>query len=223
MDEQGYIALYRKMMNWDWYQDSNTKSLFIHLLLKANFKDNNFQGELIKRGQHKTGLYKLVAETGLSIQQIRTSLKKLEKTNDITSISTNKYRIITVTKYDEYQSTNKQDNNQVTNKQQTNNKQITTNNKDNKEYKEKNVIKESLTDFEIAINDFKEFRKKLKKPMTDRAIELLKNNLDKLATKETDKIQILEQSIMNGWTSVYALNENQKNTKTTKTPLSAYE
>ena len=44
MEEQGFIALYRKMLDWDWYTDTNTKSLFIHLLLKANHKDVNYQG-----------------------------------------------------------------------------------------------------------------------------------------------------------------------------------
>ena len=139
----GWISLYRKMFDWDWYLDSNTKSLFIHLLLKANRIDNNYQGEIIKRGQHKTGLFKLAAETGLSIQQLRTSLKKLEKTNDITSKSTNKYRIITVVKYNDYQDTNKQNNKRVTIKQQTSNKQVTTNNKDNKLNKENKVIKDT--------------------------------------------------------------------------------
>lgn len=144
MEEQGYIALYRKMMNWDWYQDSNTKSLFIHLLLKANHKDAKYQGELIKRGQHKTGLFKLSAETGLSIQQLRTSIKKLEKTNDITSKSTNKYRIITVIKYDTYQSTNKHNNKQVTIKQQSSNNQVTTNNNDYNENTVKNDNKKDI-------------------------------------------------------------------------------
>jgi phage replication O-like protein O len=60
---------------------------------------------------------------------------------------------------------------------------------------------------EIAIDDFKEFRKKTKSPMTERAVELLHLNLDKLSGDDKTKIAILEQSIMNGWKSVYPLKE----------------
>ncbi len=38
----GYIALHRQMLNWEWYKNTNTKVLFIHLLLKANYKDLSF-------------------------------------------------------------------------------------------------------------------------------------------------------------------------------------
>ena len=178
MEEQGFIALYRKMLDWDWYTDTNTKSLFIHLLLKANHKDVNYQGELIKRGQHKTGLYKLVAETGLSIQQIRTSLKKLEKTNDITSISTNKYRIITVTKYNDYQTSNKQNNKRVTIKQQTSNKQVTTNNNDNNEKNDNNDNKKTYRKFahlSLSITDYEKLLATYSKEQIDDVLDSIEN------------------------------------------------
>lgn len=37
----GHIKLFRKFLDWGWYQDINTKVLFIHMLLKANWKDGN--------------------------------------------------------------------------------------------------------------------------------------------------------------------------------------
>lgn len=74
-----------------------------------------------------------------------------------------------------------------------------------------NLKQKDLTLFEIAINDFKDSRK-AKSPMTDRAVVLLLNKLEELAPgDETTKIKILEQSIMNGWKSVYELkNDNLK-------------
>jgi hypothetical protein len=68
---------------------------------------------------------------------VRTALKKLENTNEIIIKSTNKFTLITICKYCDYQSTENDvqqtNNKQITNKQQTNNKQITT----TKEYKNK--------------------------------------------------------------------------------------
>ena len=69
--------------------------------------------------------------------------------------------------------------------------------------------KESKTALERAIDDFKEFRKKIKKPMTDRAIELILEKLDTLASDDDTKVKILNQSIENGWQGIFEL--KQKN------------
>jgi predicted phage replisome organizer len=61
-----------------------------------------------------------------------------------------------------------------------------------------------------AIDDFKEFRKKIKKPMTDRAVELLHIELNKLASDDETKIAILNQSIVNSWQGVFPLKESNK-------------
>ena len=100
----GFITLHRKLLSWEWYKDSNTKDLFIHLLLSANFTDTRFLGKKIKRGQVVTSLSSLAEETGMSVQNVKTALKHLISTNEVTNISTDRYRIITVVKYDEYQS-----------------------------------------------------------------------------------------------------------------------
>lgn len=129
---EGWICLYKKLINWEWYQDGNTCRLFIHLLLLANHEDKSWQGYLIKRGQLITSLKHLADGLNLSMQQIRTSLKKLESTGEITSKSTNKFTLITVEKYEDYQRKDETTTNKITNEQQTNNKQITTtNNKTN--------------------------------------------------------------------------------------------
>ena len=56
-----------------------------------------------------------------------------------------------------------------------------------------------------TLNDFFDMRKEIKSRMTFRAVELLLNNLDKLANSDKEKILILEQSIQNGWKGVFAL------------------
>lgn len=59
-----------------------------------------------------------------------------------------------------------------------------------------------------ALNDFRKMRKSQKSPMTDRAEALLLSELEKLSKNPEVQIAILNQSIMNGWKSVYALKEN---------------
>ena len=63
-----------------------------------------------------------------------------------------------------------------------------------------------------ALTDFAEHRRKLKKPMTDRAKKLLLADLDKLAETDREKILIIEQSILQGWSGVFALRQQGKQT-----------
>lgn len=130
MENSGFIKLHRKMLEWEWYSDNNTKILFLHCLLKANYKDKEWHGSTIKRGSFVTSIRHLSDETGLSIQQTRTSLERLISTHEITRKSTAKYSIITIVSYSDYQDIDTQTNKQITHrqhrKQQPNNKQITT-------------------------------------------------------------------------------------------------
>ena len=98
-----FIKLYEKMLNWEWYKNTNVKVVFLHLLLKANYKDLSFEGHTIKRGQLVTSLPSLSAELGLSTKQIRGSLEHLIATGELASKSFPRYRIITVIHYDDYQ------------------------------------------------------------------------------------------------------------------------
>lgn len=80
--------------------------------------------------------------------------------------------------------------------------------KNNKNKKKKYFENEEVNNIFI---EFLDLRKKLKVVNTDRAINLLLNKLNKY--DDDIKIQMLEQSIMNSWKSVYEL-KNVKN----KTP-----
>jgi len=129
--DNSWIKIFRKLRNWEWYKKPNMVHLFIHLLLCANHKDNNWQGVEIKRGQFLTGRKSLSEDTGISEQSIRTCLINLKSTNEITIKTTNKYSIITLCNYEYYQNekeiTNQQLTNQLTNNQPTINQQLTTN------------------------------------------------------------------------------------------------
>lgn len=134
MDET-WIKIYRKFLEWEWYDDINTKCLFLHLLLTASNADKKWHGMTVQRGQVITSLDSLHEDLGLSVRQIRTSLEKLKSTGEVTSKATNKFRVITICKYDSYQDSkvynDKQIDKQATSKRQADDKQATT----SKEYK----------------------------------------------------------------------------------------
>ena len=136
MDNSGYIKLHRSMLSWEWYSDNNVKSVFLHLLLTANYEPKRWQGRVIERGELITSRGHLAAECGLSVQQTRTALKKLQSTGEIVIKSTSQFTLITICNYANYQDrTNDEqptNNQQSTSNQPANNQQITT----TKEYKE---------------------------------------------------------------------------------------
>lgn len=221
MLENGYIKLYRQLLNWEWYKNPNTFKTFIHLLLTVNYEDKRYEGLIIKRGSRVASINTLACETGLSVQSVRTAINHLKSTKEITSKQQGKCTVFTVSNYDAYQD-NQQDNQQTSNKVLTNEQQGANSNerKIKKDNKANNINKyiyiatEKFKSAELtqAVIDFSDYRQKIKKPMTRRAVELLINKLIKLSQNDIDKqIAILNQSIEHGWQTVYPLREDDKN------------
>ena len=99
-----YVKISRKILEWEWYTDINTKVLFLHILLKANWKDGRFQGIEIPRGSFVTSQQNLAMETGLTVKNVRTALKHLENTGEVAVNRHPKFSVITIKNYDKYQS-----------------------------------------------------------------------------------------------------------------------
>lgn len=151
MRKEGWISLYRKFLEWEWYDYPTVKIIFLHCLLSANHKTKKWRDISIKRGQFVTSYEKLATLNGLTIQQVRTALEKLASTQEITYQSTRQYSIITVKNYNLYQD---------------NNKQITTNNNDNKRDINK-LISLSLEEREILKKYLIELNEKRKNKIED--------------------------------------------------------
>ena len=154
----GWIKLHRQLVEWEWYKDEKVKSVFIHLLIKANHQDNRWQGIVVKKGQVITGRKVLAEELGLSERSIRTSLNKLKSTNEIAIKTTNKFSLITIVNYDFYQGENNKTTNKtankVTNDRPSNDQQTTTNKNDKNDKNEKNIfIKPSLEEIDSYIKE----------------------------------------------------------------------
>ena len=158
-----YIKLFRKMLTWGWYSDTNTFRVFMHILLKANYKPSEYKGEKIAAGECVFGRKKWAKELGLSEQQIRTAISHLQSTNEITIRATNKFSVIHVEKWEFWQmeegkSTNESTNNSTRN-QPTSNQQVTT-------YKEsKKVINKELLSY---VPEDVEVGQQYKDPVTGR-------------------------------------------------------
>ncbi len=124
----GYILLYRSMLDWEWYDDPNTKAVFLHLLLTANWKETKYHGQVIHAGESIYGRKALAEQLGLTEAKVKVALEHLQKTGEITVRTTNKFSIATLENWASYQIPEEE----MTNKSPTNDQQMTTPKKRNK-------------------------------------------------------------------------------------------
>lgn len=231
MADGNYIKLSRRMLEWEWYTNINTKILFFHCLLKANWKDGKFEGKVIKRGSFVSSISKLALETDLTQREVRTALEHLKSTGEVTIKTNNKYSIITVNNYCLYQAVDTQSDiqsdTQPTDNRHSNDILMTTIEEKKEGKKERNKDKKEDTNVskkkgpavyfaDEKLNqtflDFIEMRKSLKKPMSDRAIKMMITKLEKMSvlpfsdTMDNDyAVQVLEKSILKSWTDIWPL------------------
>ena len=161
MTENGYIKLHRSILGWEWWQDEHTRSVFLWLLLNANWEDSRFRGYEVPKGSLVVGRKKLAKELKISEQSIRTSLEHLKSTNEITIKSTNKFSIVSITNWEKYQGIENESTNKSTNKP-TNNQPTTNHIKEYKEYKEYKNKGNQFTNFGCKQNyDWEEINRRL--------------------------------------------------------------
>ena len=211
---QGFILLHRKFMSWEWYQDKNTKILFIHCLLKANFETKEWQGIEIKRGQFFTSVNHLSIDLKMSIKEIRTGLKKLQNTNEIVQKGASKGTMITVCKYDSYQSEIKPKGKRRANEGQARGKRgATTNNdkqlnNDNNENNKENIyvfnFKKELLNLGIEnqiVEDWLRVRKTKRATNSEIALNAIKKQITLSGKTANECIQI---AVENSWSGFKA-------------------
>lgn len=150
MTKEGWISLYRKMMDKGYYKKSEYVHLWSHLLLKATHKKIEvwFNGKNIKLkpGQMITGRKVLSTETGINESKIERILNFFEKSEQqIEQQKTNKNRLISIVNWGGHQKSEQQIEQQVNNKRTTSEQQVNTNNKDNNINKDNNEDKNQHT------------------------------------------------------------------------------
>jgi hypothetical protein len=149
MSELGWIKLHRKLQKKGYYKKSEYIHLWVHLLLSANHKEKEFMFNgnmiIIKEGQLLTGREKLSENTGISESTVERILNMLENEHQIEQQKTNKFRIITIINWQNYQGDNdcgQQNGQQTDNKRTTNGQQTATNKNDNNVKNVKNIYSE---------------------------------------------------------------------------------
>ncbi len=170
----GYIKLYRELTEKPIWLESTPeqKVILVTLLMMANHRQKEWEwkGEKyeVKPGQFITSLDSILEKCGkgITMQNVRTALKRFEKYEFLTNESTNKNRLITIVNWEFYQqndnATNNQTNKQLTSNQQATNKQLTTNKNDNNDKNEKKSIYAEIIDY-LNYHAGREFKHSTKK------------------------------------------------------------
>jgi hypothetical protein len=110
---QGWVKLHRKLLdNWI-ISEPEALAVWIRFMLEANHesKTKMFNGAMItiRRGQLIFGLEAFSSKNNISISKLRRYLKLFENDGMINRQKTNKYSVITLLAYDEFQKNDKLD------------------------------------------------------------------------------------------------------------------
>ena len=202
-----FIKIDRKILKWEWWSDINTFRLFMYMLISAYWKDGNYKGKIIERGSFPSSISELSKETNLSVMEIRTSLKHLQLTGEITSNLTNNQQTDNILLTNSILKESKNERTEEIKEDKNAEKDIT------------NVIskkKSYYPDDELldeAFNEYVTMRKRIKKPIcTDKALHRAMNTLEKLSGGDNDlAIKILNQSVDHCWQGLFELKEDNSN------------
>lgn len=185
----GWIKLHRELTKKSIWQCSKPeqKVVLITLLIMANHskQDWEWQGKrfICGKGQFITSLDSIAlrAGKGVSVQMVRTSLKRFKEYGFLTNESTKTGRLITIINWDTYQSAAEKSTNDLADDQQTANKQPTAN-KNEKNVKNVRKKKPPLTEDELLIY----FQDKLSTEKYDKFKDLLIEFFNYRMTKKKD-------------------------------------
>ena len=215
-EKNGWVKLHRKMLdNPIIMKDAEHLAVWMYLLLNATHAEYPalFKGKkiMLQPGQLITGCISIGNQLSISESKVRRTLNDFISDGQIDRQTSNKNSLITVLNWDLYQNFDGQSDSQVTDKRRTTDGQVTTNKKNKNVKNEKNVINYSdIPELNEAILEFIKFRKSIKKPMTDNAVKLMLGKLNKMTSNVGEQIEILNQSILGGWTGIYPLKQVKK-------------
>lgn len=158
----GWVKIPRSIKQWRWYDDVVTKAVFLHLLVSANHKDNEWHDITIRRGQLLTSYLHLSRDLNIPLQRVKTAIKRLKSTDEITCESTNQYTLVTICGFDSYQGMEFDENPQnnlvsslqSTCEQQSVNNRLTTNKNDKNNKNEKEIESVRQTPAISIIKDY---------------------------------------------------------------------
>ena len=215
MLRNGFIKDHRSLLTWGWFREPNTAHLWEYLRLAANWEAGVFKGRPVGRGQLVTSYPSMAQATGMTVQNVRTAIRHLKQTGEITMQSFRDYSIITVVNYEMYQSDGQADHRPATACQQADGRQLTTIEESKKARKQEGkkegdgvpppAPEDRFTgDLLEAVRDwlaYKQERREAYKPTG------LKNLLAEIERREAQAgpeavIAIIRLSMANGWRGI---------------------
>ena len=215
-EKNGWVKLHRKMLdNPIIMKDAEHLAVWMYLLLNATHAEYPalFKGKKItlQPGQLITGRKSIASTLCVSESKVTRILSAFESEQQIEQLTSNKNRLISVVNWDKYQIFDQQNEQQMNNNWTTTEQQVNTNKKNKNVKNVKNEIKYSdIPELNEAILEFIKFRKGIKKPMTDNAVKLMLGKLNKMTSNVGEQIEIINQSILGGWTGIYPLKQTRK-------------
>lgn len=237
MSNIGWISIDRKIQDhWVWSKKTELTKFeaWFDILLTVNHKDQKvlIKNTLftVKRGQSIKSQLTWAKRWNWSRSATRRFLELLESDSMITLKTTNKTTILTVCKYDSYQSVRTSDEQQVNIKRTTSEHQMNTNNNvnnnnndNNEEKKEKPFnFRKSLIDYgfnENLVTDWIKVRKTKKATNTETALNKFINQVNET---NADKNEILELCVENSWSGFKSHWYKPRESETKVDPLVAH-
>lgn len=104
---EGYVTVSRRIADSPLMREPVTFSVFMYLLLCANYRDGECSGIVIKRGEAVTSYPRIALGVGITERQARTALQKLVKSGWVTVRRYSKFSVVTISDFESYQGVSK--------------------------------------------------------------------------------------------------------------------
>lgn len=226
-----WVKVSRKLLTSAISSKPDYLAVWMHLMLSASYKAGEVlvghQIIKLEAGDLVFGRLKFSQQIGVSEHTLRMALKTLEKLQQITIKSHSKFSVISITNWQKYQVDSPADH-----QQPTSNQPAIHHNKEVQEIQEVDQkppptpkgkrLKADVVEFELpgwidreAWEGFAAMRKSIKKPMTQRAMDLAVKALAKLAEMGHAPAAVLNQSTLHSWIGLFEVKNatGQSNTR----------
>ena len=211
MSAPGWIKVHRALLDHWCATEPEALAVWVRLLCEANFegKKANIGGRLIdvKRGQLVFGLNAFSERSGVSVKVLRRIISQLESDGMLGKQNFNKFSLITITCYDEYQEEGKQkaSEGQAEGKQRATPKEVN-NSRSEEDKKDKQDPAGADIDFSPLrmtteqVEEVKRIRRKNKcGAITQRVVNTLAKEFELAAKKGWGPEDILSEWELRGW------------------------
>lgn len=213
MEDDTWVKLYRKLLKSPIFDNEKALKVWVWCLLKATHIEREQlvgrQKVQLKKGEFIFGRKKASQELKMKEKTVYDYMKLLENLQMLVIKSNNKFSVVSIEKWENYQDAKiKSDNKRTTNEQQMNTNKNVKNVKNNI-YKE---IEEFTKNEDLinSINEFIEYRKQKKKEVTQLALKKILNQFKRWNYTDEECVESINNSIMKGWTGIFEIKEKHK-------------